>query len=115
MIQIDVILVGVDLILIDVIQNYRIFAPNFFNFNIILTPSIFLNAVAFRVFTFTFLRNIPRRAPVGKILYPSIKEDRATGVSWWDSVIDIPPESNSSPFGTTLHTGNLWAYASDGS
>ena len=36
------------------IQNYRIFAPNFFNFKIILATKVFENSVASSVFTFVF-------------------------------------------------------------
>ena len=41
-IQIGVVYFGVDAIQINVIQNFRIFVPNFFNFWIILAPSFFL-------------------------------------------------------------------------
>ena len=90
MIQVDV-----DGIRIDVIQNHIIFAPKMFNFKIILVISIFENAVASKVFTFTFLCAISLRAPVGEIRRPS------------DGVEDVK-----SPL---CGTGNLWAYDSDGS
>ena len=58
---------------------------------------------------------MPWRAPVGKIRRPSFKKGEAPDVSWWDSLIAIPPESNYLYFSTTLQTGNLWYYASNGS
>ena len=53
MILVGVILIGmiqviIDVILTNVIQNYRFFTPK------ILTLSSFENAIAFRVFNFTF-------------------------------------------------------------
>ena len=86
------------------------FAPNFFNFKIILVLKFFENAVVSRFFTFTFCCTMPRCAPVGEILRPSVEEAKAPDVSWWGSITTITPKSNSS---TTLHTSNLWAYASD--
>ena len=50
-----------------VISNYRIFAPNFFNFKIIFALSIFENFVASKVFFFNFRYYMPRQSPVGKI------------------------------------------------
>ena len=40
---------------------------------------------------------------------------KGSDVSWWDYITAIPLESNSSHFGTTIHTDNMWAYSSDGS
>ena len=59
MIQIGVILVGVDVIQIDVIINVRTFAPNFFKYKIILATSVFFNTVTFNVFNFTYLCTMP--------------------------------------------------------
>ena len=87
------------------------FAPNFFNFKIILALSIFENDVAYKVFTFTFRCAMPRRALVDEIGCPPVKEYEALDISWWDSIRTITAESNSS---TTLQTGNTWDYASDG-
>ena len=63
MIKIDVVLVGVGVVRIDMIQNYKKIVPNFYNFKIILAPSVFENYVAFRFFTFTFCCAIPQRDP----------------------------------------------------
>ena len=46
------------------IPNYIFFAPNFFNFEIILALIIFENFVASKVFTFTFHCAMPHRYPV---------------------------------------------------
>ena len=109
------------MIQIDVIKNYRIIAPNFFNFKIILALSIFENAVASRVFDFNFRCAMPWRAPVGEILrtYERVKyiksplsgpvnlRDYASDGYWWvhtDVVISITPKSNSSHFSTTIQT-----------
>ena len=108
--------VGVDVIKINVIQNYKTFAPNFFNFKIILMLNISFNAIVSRVFTFIFLCAMPRRAPVGEIRCRFVKEAEDPNVSWWDSVttilsdIAIPLYSS-----TTFHTVNMWHYASNGS
>ena len=100
--------VGVDVIQIDVIKSYRIFAPNFSNFKITLALSIFKNVVASKVFNLNFLWIIPQRAPVGEIRISSVKDSKAPGVSWWDSITTITPRSNSS---NTFHICNLWDYA----
>ena len=59
---------------------------------------------------------MPQRAPVGEISCPYVEESKATYVSSWDSVTAIPTGIaillNSS---TTLQTGNMWRYATDGS
>ena len=55
---------------------------------------------------------MPQCSPVGKIRRTSVEEARAPNVSWWYTVTTIPTKSNSS---TTLQTGNMRAYASDGS
>ena len=102
----------IDVILIGVIKNYRIFAPKIFNSKIILTPSVFENSVAFRIFTYTFRCSVPQRSPIGKIRCPSVEEAEDPNNSWWDVVTTIPPGSNSS---TTLKTCNLWTCASYGS
>ena len=115
MIRIDVIWVSVDVIWINVIQSYRIFAPNFFNFKIIRAAIVFENDVPFRVFNFTFFCAIPWRAPVREIRIPSIEEVEATDVDWWNSAVAILPKYNSSHFSTTLPTGNLWNYTLNGS
>ena len=94
-IWIDLIQVGVDVIQIDAIQNYRIFAPNFFNFEIILALSIFENYVASRVFNFTFFCAMIQHTPVGKIRRPSD----------WVKYVEAPLPG----------PGNMWAYASHGS
>ena len=87
MVRIDVIpiiRVGVDMIKIDLIQNYRIFAPIFFNFEIIIALSIFENDVVSRVFNAGFYCAMPRIAPVIEIRRPSVKESKTPDVSWWD-------------------------------
>ena len=50
--------------------NYRIFAPNFFNFNFFPSLRIFVNSVSSKVFTFTFRWSIPQISPVGQIRRP---------------------------------------------
>ena len=55
------------------------------------------------------------RAPVGEIQRSSVKEVESLNVSWSYSIIVILTESNSLNFSTTLHTGNIWVCASDGS
>ena len=90
MIQVDVIRFGVDVIQIDLIKNYGIFAPNFFNFKIILSLGIFVNAVASTVFTFNFFCAIPWRATIGDIRSSYVKEVEAPNVSLWDSALAIP-------------------------
>ena len=89
--MIRVILFGVDVIQINVIQNYRIFAPKFFNFKTILARSIFKNVVSFKDFTFNYV--MPQCDPVGEIRCPYIKEAYDPNVYWWYSVTDIPPDS----------------------
>ena len=54
-IQFGVIWIDVNRVGIFVIPNYRIFAPNFFNFKIIFALSILENGVAPKVFNFSFL------------------------------------------------------------
>ena len=89
------------------------FAPNSFNFKIISALSIFGTFVASKVFNFTFLCAIPRHAPVGKILSPSVKEAKAPDVSWWDYVTTIPPDIATFPnssvvnkaYVETIHVG----------
>ena len=108
--------VGVDVIQIDVIQNYRIFAPNFFNFKIILALRIFENSVVSRVLIFTFLFAVTQGVPVVKIRCPSIEEDKASDVTWWGSVTAVLPNTAILPdSSTTLQTGNMWRYAPDDS
>ena len=52
------------------IPNYNIFGPNFFNFKIIFTLSIFEEFVASKVSTLTFWYAMSRRDPVGNIRHP---------------------------------------------
>ena len=92
------------------------FVPNFFNFKIILASSIFENAVASRVFNFTYFCTMPWWTFVGKIRrYPDGVEatlpvnlwDYASGGSQLvhtDAVITINPKSSSSHFSITLQT-----------
>ena len=58
---------------------------------------------------------MPLRAPARKIRCSRVKEVEYLNVSWLDSVIAIFPKSNSSHFSTTLQTGNIWVYDSNGS
>ena len=120
LIRFGVIWINVNRFGIFVILNYRIFAPNFFNFNIIFAFSIFGNFVASRIFTFTFFYAMPQQAPVGKILNTSDQvEDVAhplpgpvnmwewpSNGSWWvysNLVICVPPKIKSR-FITTFPT-----------
>ena len=104
----------VDVVWIDLIQNYGICAQ-LYQFHNYSCAQHFFNAVAFRVFAFAFCCDMQWRSLVGEIWHPSVEEVKAPDVYWWDSVTAILSESNSSHFSTTLHTGNMWAYASDGS
>ena len=79
-------------------------------------PSVFENAVAFRVFTFTFRFDMPQRAPFGEMRHPSVKEAEAPGVPWWDTITTIPPNTAILPnSSSTLHNISLCSYAPDGS
>ena len=106
---------GVDVILINAIQNYRFFATNFFNFKIILTLRIFENAVVSRVLNLTFCCAMSQRAPVGKVQLPSFKEAKDTNDFWWDYVTTITPGTYILPnYSTIPHTSNMWRYGLDG-
>ena len=112
---IQVIQVGFDVIRIDVIQIYRIFAHKFFNLEMILAVSIFVYAVVSRVFTFTFRCAMPRRAPFRQIIRPSVKDTEDPDDSWWDDVTTFPPDNAITPDSiTTIQTRNLWRYATGG-
>ena len=65
-----------------VITNYRISAPSPLNFKIIFALIIFENVVSSKIFTFIFFCAMPRRALVGEIRCPSVKEAKAPDVSW---------------------------------
>ena len=96
LIRFGVIWMSVNWFLFFVIPNNRIFAPNFFNLNIIFALSIFeKNYISSKVFTFTFFCAIPRQAPLGKIWRPYDKVEY---------VIDPLPGP-----------GNLWVWYSNGS
>ena len=111
-----VIWVDVDVIWIDVIKNYRIFAPNFFNFKNILALSIFENVVASKVLTFNFRCIMSQCAPIGDIWRPSIKYYEDPDVSWWYNLTAIPADTGiPSNSRNTIQTGNTGAYAPDGS
>ena len=97
--------VGVDAIWINVIQSYRIFAPNFSNSKS-FSRSEFSKMLFSPGFLLAFSCTIPWRDPVIEIRRLSIKDAEAPNVPWWDDVTAIP--SNSS---TTPQTGNLWHYA----
>ena len=88
------------------------FCAQLLNFKTVLALGIFENAIVSRVFTFNFRCAMPRCAPAGEILFLFVEVDEAPNVYWWNSITTIILEFNSS---TTLHTGNLWYYASDGS
>ena len=102
--------VSVDVILIDVIQNHRNFAPNFFNFKIILAPNVLENYVTIRVVNFTLIWDIPQRVPDGEIRRHYTKEVEAPDIFWSDAVTSILPYSN---YSTILQNGNLWDCASN--
>ena len=94
------------------------FAPNFFNLNIILALRIFENYIPFRVFTFTFRFSMPRRATVRELQYSSVKYIEAPDVLFWDAVAYILLNAAILPeykYSNTLHTNNLLAYAPNGS
>ena len=110
--QAGVIWVGV----IGLNMNFRVFAPNLFNFKIILAPRVFEKAVAPSVFTYCF--TIPWRALVGDIQYPcdgfEDVESALTSTIWavayngyrWvhtDTVITTPSDSYHSNFSTTIY------------
>ena len=84
---------GVDVIWIDMIMDFRMFAPNFFNFRITLAPRVFENYVASRVFNSTSCWTMTRLITGDKIQRYT---DRV------EEVEDPLP-------------GNLWVYASGGS
>ena len=73
LIQVGVIWINVNRFGIFMIPNYRISAPNFFNFKIIFSLSISEIFVASRVLTLNFWCSMPRRYPVGNIRRPSEK------------------------------------------
>ena len=100
-------------------SEFQNFPPNVFNIKIILAHSVFGNYVAFRVFDFTYLCNMPRRAPVVKIRHsPDAFEQVEAphrGNLWYyssdaywrvhtDDAITITPEFSTSHFRTTLET-----------
>ena len=87
---------------INVIQDYRIFRPNWFNFKIILALIIFENIVASKVLTLDFLLDMPWKSPVGNIRSPA------------DGVKDVSVASLPGP-GTLPGTGNMWEWDSNGS
>ena len=113
---IQVIRVVIDVIWIKVIQDYRIFANNIFNFKIIITLSIFENSVVSRVFTFTLCCAMPWRSPVGEIQHQSIKDAEDPNLSWWESFTNIPPGTNiMSESSSILQAINLLPYDTNGS
>ena len=116
---IQVILVGVDVIRINVIQYYRISAPKFFNFKIILALSILEMLLSPGFFISLFsetchdellseisdlpLSNMPKlQIFIGEVpsplLCPAFPD------------ISVPPDCS-----TTLQTCNLWRYDPSGS
>ena len=112
LIWIDVIWVSVDVIWIDAIQNYRIFAPNFFNFKIILATKVFENYVASRVFTFVFsshchysLISEKYNVPISKRLNIPVFLGGMQSPLFRPNPIPVP----------LFRLGKLWDYASGGS
>ena len=94
-----------------VIPNYRIFAPNFFNFKIILVLSISKEFVASKVSLTRFsapCHDAPLPENFDVLLEKRLNLPMLLGGVLSNSAIPL----NSS---TTLHTGNLWRYAPDGS
>ena len=81
------------------IQNYRIFAPNFFNFKIISVLSIFKNIFDSKVFNFTFFCTMPYIYPVGDIRRPA------------DGVEDVAAASTVILWDCG-HYGSLWIHPS---
>ena len=71
LVQVGVILINMNWSRISVIPNFIIFAPNFFNFEIIFVLRILENFVASKVFSFTFRCAMPRQLPVGYIRRPA--------------------------------------------
>ena len=87
------------------------FSP-IFSISELFLCSAFFKSVASRVFNFTFRCAMPQHAFVIKIRSSPVKKVEAPYFSLWDSIITIPPKSTSSHISTTLHTINLWDYAS---
>ena len=100
-----------------VIPNYRIFAPNFFNFKIIFAFSIFKNIVVSKVFNFNFCCAMPQRDTVSKIQLRAEEVEDSTAariVSLWyygsdgslwvhsSAVINIMNGSSASNIDTTI-------------
>ena len=119
LIRVGVIWINMNRVVTFVIPNYRIFAPNFFNFKMIFMLRIFENTVASKVFTLNFLCTMPRSAPVGNIRRPDngVKDVSVSctvslwgygynGSLWFHSsvVINILPRSSTSNISTTIQT-----------
>ena len=99
------------------ILNFRFFAPNFFNFKIILGISVSENSFASRFFTLAYCCTMPRRNHVVETWFSHVKEveytlsnnlwDYSYDGSWWvhpNVIITNPPKSSTFHFLTTLQT-----------
>ena len=119
LILVGVFQINVNRVGIFVIPNYRIFAPNLFNFKNIFSLNIFGNVVACKVFTLTFRCAMPWWSPIGKIRRPDdrvkdIAVDRNVNVWYYGSgeslrvhpsaFINIMPGSSASNISNTIKT-----------
>ena len=82
------------------IPNYWIFAPNFFNFEIIFALSVFETLFLIKVFNFSFHCSISLKYPVGKI-WRSYDQGRDVAV-----VHSVRLEDPN-------HHGSLWVHTSE--